>query len=171
LEFGTSPKWLELLKQIAPGVTRVAVLRPANIGGVGQLGAIQAAASSLGMELSPVDLRDVAGIDRAITAFARRPNGGLIVVASALAAVHRTRIIELAGRHQLPAIYPFRVFIPAGGLISYEPLPTSIVSLKARGPETCRCNSRPSSNSSSTLRPRRGSASMCRHRCSRAPTR
>ena len=71
MDFGTAAKWLELLKQIAPGVTRIGVLRPANIGGVGQLGAIQAAASSLGMELSPVDLRDVAGIDRAITAFAR----------------------------------------------------------------------------------------------------
>ena len=71
MDFGTAAKWLELLKQIAPGVTRIGVLRPANIGGVGQLGAIQAAASSLGMELSPVDLRHVAGIDRAITAFAR----------------------------------------------------------------------------------------------------
>ena len=121
MDFGTAAKWLELLRQIAPSVTRIGVLRPANIGGVGQLGAIQAAASSLGMELSPVDLRDVAGTDRAITAFARSPNGGLIVVASALAAVHRTRIIELAGRHRLPAIYPFRVFIPAGGLISYGP--------------------------------------------------
>ena len=96
LEFGTSAKWLELLKQIAPGVTRVAVLRPANIGGVGQLGAIQGAAASLGVEVSPVDLRDVAEIERAITAFARGPNGGLIVVASALAdgssrADHRAR--------------------------------------------------------------------------------
>jgi putative tryptophan/tyrosine transport system substrate-binding protein len=171
MDFGTAAKWLELLKQIAPGVTRIGVLRPANIGGVGQLGAIQAAASSLGMELSPVDLRHVAGIDRAITAFARSPNGGLIVVASALAAVHRTRIVELAGRHQLPAIYPFRVFIPAGGLISYEPLPTSIVSLKARGPETCRCNSQRNSNWSSTSRLPSCSGSKCRPRCSPAPTR
>jgi ABC-type uncharacterized transport system substrate-binding protein len=85
LEFGTSAKWLELLKQIAPGVTRVAVLRPTNIGGVGQLGAIQGAAASLGVEVIPVDLRDVAEIERAVTAFARGPNGGLIVVASALA--------------------------------------------------------------------------------------
>ena len=87
LEFGTSPKWLELLKQIAPGVTRVAVLRPANIGGVGQLGAIQGAAASLGVEVSPVDLRDVPEMERAITALARGPNGGLIVVASALGIV------------------------------------------------------------------------------------
>ena len=121
LEFGTSAKWLELLKQIAPGVTRVAVLRPAIIGGVGQLGAIQGAAPSLGVEVSPVDLRDIAEIERAVTAFARRPDGGLIVVASALAVVHRKLIIELAARHRLPAIYPFRVFVPAGGLISYGP--------------------------------------------------
>ena len=121
LEFGTSAKWLELLKQIAPGVTRVAVLRPAIIGGVGQLGAIQGAAPSLGVEVSPVDLSDVAEIERAVTAFAREPNGGLIVVASALAVVHRKLIIELAARHRLPAIYPFRVFVPAGGLISYGP--------------------------------------------------
>ena len=121
MDFGTAAKWLELLKQIAPGVTRIGVLRPANIGGVGQLGAIQGAASSLGVELSPVDLRDVAGIDRAIANFARSSNGGLIVVASALAIVHRMLIIELTAKHKLPAIYPFRVFIPAGGLISYGP--------------------------------------------------
>ena len=121
MEFGTSAKWLELLKQIAPGVTRVAVLRPAIIGGVGQLGAIQGAAPSLGVEVSPVDLRDIAEIERTVTAFARGPNGGLIVVASALAVVHRKLIIELAARHRLPAIYPFRVFVPAGGLISYGP--------------------------------------------------
>jgi putative tryptophan/tyrosine transport system substrate-binding protein len=121
LEFGTSAKWLELLKQIAPGVTRVAVLRPANIGGVGQLGAIQGAAASLGVEVTPVDVRDVAEIKRAVTAFARGPNGGLIVVASALATVHRALIIELAARHRLPAIYAFRVFVAAGGLISYGP--------------------------------------------------
>ena len=121
LEFGTSPKWLELLKQIAPGVTRVAVLRPANIGGVGQLGAIQGAAASLGVEVSPVDLRDVPEMERAITALARGPNGGLIVVASALGIVHRALIIELAASHRLPAIYAFRIFVAAGGLISYGP--------------------------------------------------
>ena len=99
----------------------MAVLRPANIGGVGQLGAIQGAAASLGVEVSPVDLRDVAEIERAVTAFARGPNGGLIVVASALGIVHRALIIELAARHRLPAIYAFRVFVAAGGLISYGP--------------------------------------------------
>ena len=117
LEYGTSAKWLELLKQIAPGVTRVAVLRPANIGGVGQLGAIQAGAGSLGVELSPVGLRDVGEIERSIAAFAREPNGGLIVVASALGLVHRALIVELAARHRLPAIYAFRVFVTAGGLL------------------------------------------------------
>jgi ABC-type uncharacterized transport system substrate-binding protein len=121
LEFGTSAKWLELLKQIAPGVTHVAVLRPANIGGVGQLGAIQGAAAPLGVEVSPVDLRDVAEIERVVTPLARGPNGGLIVVASALGMVHRALIIELAARHRLPAIYAFRVFVAAGGLISYGP--------------------------------------------------
>jgi len=121
LEYGTSAKWLELLKQIAPGVARVAVLRPANIGGVGQLGAIQAGAGSLGVELSPVGLRDVGEIERSIAAFAREPNGGLIVVASALGLVHRALIVELAARHRLPAIYAFRVFVTAGGLISYGP--------------------------------------------------
>src|SRR6516162_11051376 len=113
LEYGTSAKWLELLKQIAPGVARVAVLRPANIGGVGQLGAIQAGAGSLGVELSPVGLRDVGEIERSVAAFAREPNGGLIVVASALGLVHRALIVELAARHRLPAIYAFRVFVTA----------------------------------------------------------
>ena len=120
-EYSTSAKWLELLKQIAPGITRAAVLRPANIGGVGQLGAIQGAAATLGVELSPVGLRDVGEIERSIAAFARRPNGGLIVVASALATVHRELIIALAARHRLPAVYAFRYFVAAGGLISYGP--------------------------------------------------
>jgi putative tryptophan/tyrosine transport system substrate-binding protein len=121
LEFGTSAKWLELLKQTAPRVTRVTVLRPTNVGGVGQLGAIQGAAASLGVGVNPVDLRDRTEIERAITAFAQGPNGGLIVVASALGLVHRALIVELAARHKLPAIYPFRVFVSAGGLISYGP--------------------------------------------------
>ena len=155
LEFGTSPKWLELLKQIAPGVTRVAVLRPANIGGVGQLGAIQGAAASLGVEVGPVDLRDVPEMERAITALARGPNGGLLVVASALGMVHRALIIELAARHRLPAIYAFRVFVAAGGLISYgpdlptsiaEPHPMSIASSRARSPVTFRYRRRRNSS-------------------------
>ena len=108
-EYGMSGKWLELLKQIAPGVTRAAVLRdPAIPAGIGQFAAIQAVAPSLGVELSPVDVRDAGEIERAITAFARGSNGGLIVTASALAIVHRDLIITLAARHQLPAVYPYR---------------------------------------------------------------
>ena len=121
-EYGMSGKWLELLKEIAPGVTRAAVLRdPAIAAGIGQFGAIQAVAPSLGVELSPVDVRDAGEIERAVTAFARAPNGGLIVTASALAIVHRELIITLAARHRLPAVYPFRYFVTAGGLISYGP--------------------------------------------------
>ena len=99
-------KWLELLKEIAPGVTRVAVLRdPAVASGTGQFAAIQAVAPSLGVEVTPVDMRDAAEIERAVTAFARSPNGGLIVTASASATAHRDLIVTLAARHKLPAVY------------------------------------------------------------------
>ena len=121
-EYSLGGKWLELLKQIVPGVTRAAVLRDsANPSGTGQFGAIQAVAPSLGVEVSPINVRDVPEMERAITALARGPNGGLIVVASALGIVHRALIIELAARHRLPAIYAFRIFVAAGGLISYGP--------------------------------------------------
>ena len=121
-EYGMSGKWLELLKEIAPRVTRAAVLRdPASAPGIGQFAAIQAVAPSLGVELSPVDVRDAGEIERAVTAFARSPNGGLIVTASPSAAVHRELIITLAARHKLPAVYPFRYFVTGGGLISYGP--------------------------------------------------
>ena len=121
-EYGMSGKWLELLKQIAPGVTRVAVLRdPATPTGTGQFGAIQAVAPSLGVEVSPVNVRDAGEIERAITAFARSPNGGLIVTASGLAQRHRDLIVTLAARHKLPAVYSERFFVAAGGLISYGP--------------------------------------------------
>jgi putative tryptophan/tyrosine transport system substrate-binding protein len=121
-EYGMSAKWLELLKQIAPSVTRVAVLRDASlISGGGTFGAIQAVAPSLGVVPSPIDVRDAAEIERAITTFARSPNSGLIVTGSAGATVHRNLIITLAARHQLPAIYFERVFIASGGLISYGP--------------------------------------------------
>ena len=113
-EYGISGKWLELLKQIAPGVTRAAVLRdPAIAAGIGQFAAIQAVAPSLGVELSPVDVRDAGEIERAVTAFARVPNGGLIVTASALAAVHRDLIVALAARHKLPAVYSHASSSPA----------------------------------------------------------
>jgi putative ABC transport system substrate-binding protein len=121
-EYGMSGKWLELLKQIAPRMTRAAVLRdPAVASGIGQFGAVQAVAPSLGVELSPVDVRDVGEIERAVTAFARSGNGGLIVTGSALALVHQDPIISLANRHRLPAVYWNRRFVTGGGLISYGP--------------------------------------------------
>src|SRR5450631_371138 len=119
-EYGLSAKWLELIKEIAPGVTRVAVLRDADISaGLGQFGAIQTAAPSLGLEVVAVNMRDAADIERAVTAFARQPNGGLVVTASALAAVHGDLIIALATQHRLPAVYFLRRFVERGGLISY----------------------------------------------------
>jgi putative ABC transport system substrate-binding protein len=121
-EYSMSGKWLELLKEIAPRVTRAAVLRdPAVASGIGQFGAIQALAPSLGVELHPVDPRDASEIERAIAALAGRPNGGLIVTATNLAAMHRAEIIALAKRHRVPAVYPYRFFIAGGGLISYGP--------------------------------------------------
>jgi putative ABC transport system substrate-binding protein len=121
-EYGQSGKSLELLKQIAPPVTRVAVLRDsANPAEIGQLAAIQTAAPSLGVELSPVGLREAGEIERAITEFARMANGGLIVPGSSLANDHRELIIGLAVRHKLPAIYSDRIFVIAGGLVSYGP--------------------------------------------------
>jgi putative ABC transport system substrate-binding protein len=119
-EYAISGKWLELLKEIAPRVTRAAVLRdPAITGGIGQFGAIQAVAPSLGVEVSPVNVRDAGEIERAIADFARSPNGGLIITGSALAVVHRHLVITLAAKHQLPAVYFQRTFVADGGLISY----------------------------------------------------
>ena len=119
-EYGMSGKWLELLKEIAPGVTRVAVLRdPALSAGIGQFGAIQAMAPSLRVEVSPVNVRDSTEIEHGVAAFARAANGGLIVTQSALAAIHRDLIVTLAARHKLPAVYNSRLFIAPGGLMSY----------------------------------------------------
>ncbi len=121
-EYGMSGKWLELLKQIAPAVTRAAVLRdPTIASGIGQFAAVQAVAPSLGVDLSAVDVRDAGEIERAVTAFARSSIGGLIVTASALATRHRDLIIALAARLRLPAVYPYRFFVTVGGLISYGP--------------------------------------------------
>ena len=121
-EYSIGGKWLELLKQIAPGVTRVAVLRyAATPSGVGQFGIIQSVAPSLRVEVTPVNMRDAPEIERAVAAFARAPNGGLIVTASPLAQRHRDLIVTLAARHKLPAVYFDRVFAAAGGLISYGP--------------------------------------------------
>jgi putative ABC transport system substrate-binding protein len=119
-EYGTSGKYLELLKEIAPGLTRAAILRdPANPAGTGQFAAIQTAAAALGMEVRPVDVRDAPDIERAVTGFAREPNGGLVVTQSAPAQIHRGLTIGLAARHRLPAVYPYRFFVADGGLISY----------------------------------------------------
>ena len=121
-EYSLSGKWLELLKQIAPSVRRVAVIRdPAISAGPGQFAAIQAVAPSLGVEVSPVNVRDAAEIERAVAAFARSDSGGLVVTASALAVTHRGLIITLAARHKLPAVYNRRGFVTDGGLIAYGP--------------------------------------------------
>jgi ABC-type uncharacterized transport system substrate-binding protein len=121
-EYSMGGKWLELLKQIAPGVTRAAVLRdPANPSQTAQFGAIQAVAPLLRIEVNPVDVRNGDEIERRVTTFAREPNGGLIVQASALAALHRDLIIALTARYGLPAIYPFRYYAASGGLASYGP--------------------------------------------------
>ena len=113
-EYTLSGKWLELLKQIAPRVTRVAVLRDSAItAGIGQFAVIQSVAPSLGMDVSAVNVRDASEIERGVAAFARTPNGGLMVTASALATIHRKLIIALAAQHKLPAIYYRRYFAPA----------------------------------------------------------
>jgi putative tryptophan/tyrosine transport system substrate-binding protein len=119
-EFSLAGKWLELLKQIAPGVTRVAVFRdPASPSGTGQFGAIQAVAPSLRVEVNPVNMRDAGEIERAIAAIASAPNGGLILTASGMSILHHDLIIALAARYKLPAVYYERFFVAAGGLISY----------------------------------------------------
>jgi ABC-type uncharacterized transport system substrate-binding protein len=120
-EYSLSTKWLELLKEIAPRVTRVAVLRNAAIAaGSGQYGALQAAATSFGMEMRPIDLRDPGEIERAIGGFARSVNDGLVVTGGG-SAVHRRQIVALAARYALPAVYPYRYYVTDGGLISYGP--------------------------------------------------
>jgi ABC-type uncharacterized transport system substrate-binding protein len=121
-EYGLSGKWLELLKQIAPGLTRMAILRdPATAAGIGQFAAIQSVAPSLGVELRPIDMRKPDEIERAVAAFARSSNGGLIVTAGSGSAIHGDLIITLAARHKLPAVYGDRHFVTGGGLISYGP--------------------------------------------------
>ena len=121
-DYGLSTKWLELLKQIAPGVTRAAVLRdPAITSGIGQFAVIQYVAPSLGVDVSPIDVRDASAIEPALAAFARSGNGGLIVTGSPLSLIHRELIITLAARHKLPSVYFLRPFVTDGGLISYGP--------------------------------------------------
>ena len=121
-EYSLSGKWLELLKEIAPNVTRVAILRDSTIpSGTGQFGVIQAVAPSLRLEVNPINMRDAGGIEQSVEAFARAPNGGLILTASGMAFLHHKLIIKLAALHKLPAIYYERSYIGAGGLISYGP--------------------------------------------------
>jgi len=121
-EYGFAGKWVELIKEIAPGATRVAVLRDAtSSSGIGYLGAVQLAASSFGMELTPVGITDASEIERGVTAFARAANGTLIVMGNTLTMVHRELIITLAARHPLPAVYALPLFASDGGLVSYGP--------------------------------------------------
>jgi putative ABC transport system substrate-binding protein len=121
-EYGMSAKWLELLKEFAPRVTRVAVIRDSTLTpGVAQFAAIQAVAPSFGVELHPIDARDAPEIERAVAAFARGSDGGLIVVTGTSAIMRRELIVTLAARHRLPAVYPARYFVAGGGLISYGP--------------------------------------------------
>jgi ABC-type uncharacterized transport system substrate-binding protein len=120
-EYGMSGKWLELLKEIAPRVTRAAVVRDVNIATTGELAAIQTVAPSLGVEITPLGLRNAGEIERGIAAFARSPNSGLIVATGASSIGHRDLIIRLAARNRLPAVYPYRFFVTDGGLVSYGP--------------------------------------------------
>jgi len=121
-EYGISGKLLALLKEIAPNVTHVAVLRdPTTATGIGQLAAIQGAAPALGVELSPIDVRDASAFERTIAEFARAPNGGVIVTASPVLLIRRQQVAALFARHRLPAVYPFRYYVTVGGLISYGP--------------------------------------------------
>jgi ABC-type uncharacterized transport system substrate-binding protein len=123
-EYGVSVKWLELLKEIAPGLTRVAVLRDARqASGSGQFGAIQAVAPSFGVELTPIDVRDASEIERSVAAFVRGAKAGLIVATGQMSLVHRDLIISLAARHAVPAVYWNRFYAAAGGLIAYGPDP------------------------------------------------
>src|SRR5262245_29207356 len=120
-EYSLAGKWLELLKEIAPRVTRVGVLREPGVAGVGQWAIIQGVAQPLGIELKPIRLVNAGEIERDVSAFASAPNSGLIVAVSAAALVHRELIVALAARHQLPVAYAYRTFVASGGLISYGP--------------------------------------------------
>ena len=121
-EYGLSPKWLALLKEIAPRVTRAAVFRdPTSASLIGLLGGIRSVAPSLRMELNLIDVRDVGEMERTVAAFAREPNGGQIVLSSSLTLLHRELIVALSARHQLPTVYNDSAFVGVGGLVSYGP--------------------------------------------------
>ncbi|MGH6739743.1 MAG: ABC transporter substrate-binding protein [Bradyrhizobium sp.] len=121
-EYSLSGKWLELLKQVAPGMTRAAILRDPTFGfGIGQFAVIQAVAPSLGIDVTAINMHDVDGLERAVADFARAPNGGLVLTSGPLSVVHRDLIITLANRYKVPAVYYERFFAAGGGLISYGP--------------------------------------------------
>jgi putative ABC transport system substrate-binding protein len=181
-EYGLSAKWLELLKQIAPSVTRAAILRDSAVAsGIGQFGAIQSVAPSVGVEVNPINVRDAAEIERAVAAFARASNGGLIVTGSALTAIHRALIVRLAAEYRLPAIYPGHYWVTGGGLSSYGPdrvdqyrLAAGYVDriLKGEKPADLPVQAPTKYELVINLKtPRRRSASTCRRRRSPAPTR
>jgi putative ABC transport system substrate-binding protein len=122
-EYAISGKWLELLKEIAPSITRAAVIRDAGRGpGIAQFAAVQGAAPALGIEVSPIDARDPSEMERSLAAFARSSNGGLIVTPGGTG-FQRDLIIALAARHRLAAVYPYRYYVASGGLVSYGPDP------------------------------------------------
>jgi putative ABC transport system substrate-binding protein len=178
-DYRFSGKWLELLKEIAPGVTRAAVIRDPSISaGMGMFGAIQSMAPSLGVEVSPINVRDAGEMERAIGAFARSSKGGLIVTPSGLATTHRDLIVTLAARHKLPTTRGIS-WLPAAWAPMVLMRSTStgarpvtwIASSRARSRPTCRCRSPLSSSLQSISRPRRRLASKSRRRCSPARTR
>jgi putative ABC transport system substrate-binding protein len=180
-EYSLSGKWLELLKEIAPNLTRVAVLRdPSLAAGIGQFAVIQAlAAPSLGVELIPIDAQDPSEVERAITAFAHERNGGLIVTGSQIAVAHRKLIIALALQHRRTSMGSdttrrVGALPPTGLMLSTcisARLPMSIAFSKERSPPTCQCKHLPSTSWSSTSRPPRRLVLLFRKRCSAAPTR
>ncbi|MGC1682487.1 MAG: ABC transporter substrate-binding protein [Pseudolabrys sp.] len=179
-EYSMSGKWVELLKQIAPNVKRVAILRdPTSAAGIGQFSAIQSAAQSLGVNLTPVSVRDAGEIERGVAAFARSDNGGLIVTSGGTA-FRRDLIIGLASRHKLPAVYPFRYYAKDGGLITYGPDPSDSVRhaaayvdriLKGEKPADMPVQAPTTYELVINLKTPGHSASPCRRRCSPAPMR
>ena len=179
-EYSLAGKWVELLKQIAPHVTRAAVIRDPTRGyGIGQFAVVQAIAPSLGMEVSPINAPDVSEIESAIAAFARSPNGGLVVALGGTA-IHRDLIIALAAKHRLPAVYPYRYFVSGGGLISYGPDTIDQYRRAADYIDRIFKGEKPADLPVQTptkydlvinLRPPSRSASPCRPRCSLALTR
>jgi putative tryptophan/tyrosine transport system substrate-binding protein len=180
-EYSFCGKWLELLKQVAPSTTRAAVMRDQDTtAGIGQFAVLQSVAPSVGIEVVPINVRDAGEIERAIVAFSRVPNRGLIVTPGLAVNAHRNLILALAARHRLPAVYPRRFFVDLGGLMSYGPdvvtssrLAAGYVDriLKGKNLPTCRCRPRPSMNSRSISRRPRCSALTSRSRFSPARTR